>query len=136
MVLSILGVLLFEFKSHLTLVHPFFFKRFRILLQYFEILFNDFLVVCLLSKLDFIFLFKILEYFFVLFGDFLNKHTIVSSTTVFKQNGEDFPDVGDDLVLFVCVLKTLFNEFVKADTVDEKCPINTVDHVCWYTLLD
>jgi hypothetical protein len=55
----------------------------------------------------------------VFLGNFLNKHTIVRSATVFKKNGEDFPDVGDDLVLFLCVLKALFNKFVKADTVNE-----------------
>ena len=118
-ILRILSIVLFEFKPHLSLVHSFsleFLTQFMLGIQVFL---EYFLVVSLLLRFLLILFVERVKLCLVLLTDLTNKHTVVRTATVFKEDGEDLPNVRNHGVLFLGVLKTLLNQLIETNRIYE-----------------
>jgi len=60
------------------------------------------------------------------FGDLRDEHVIVGAATVFKEDGEDLPNVRYNGVAFLGMLKTLLNQLIESNRVNEQCPIHSI----------
>ena len=81
----------------------------------------------MLLSLLLVVLVKILYLFLVLPRNLADKHTVIRSLAVFEQDCENLPDVGDDGELLFCVCKTIFDELVEANGIDEERLVDAVD---------
>ena len=69
-----------------------------------QVFLEYFLVVSLLLRFLLVLFVERVKLCLVLLTDLTNKHTVVSTATVFKEDGEDLPNVRNHRVLFLGVL--------------------------------
>ena len=105
MIFGVLGIILFEFKSHLLLIHHFTLQLLTHLLLSVQILFQNLLVVGLLLRFFLVLCIQLLKISLVLLGNLRDEHSVVSTATVLQQDGKYFPNVRDHRVLLLSVLQ-------------------------------
>lgn len=126
MVFCVLQVVLLQFQSHLSFILSFPFNLFAQTLQSIVIVPKHLFIVSLLQELLLVIGLQPFDFCFLVPSNFTDQHLIVSSAAVLKQNGEDFPHVGNQSVLALGVLQALFYELVKANGVHKKSSVNPV----------
>ena len=129
MVLRILLVVLFEFESHLSLVHSLPLELLTEFMLSVQVFLEDLLVVCLLLRLLLVLFVKSIKLSLVLLANLTDQHTVVSPAAVFEQDGEDLPDIGYHGVLLPSVLETLLDELIEANRIYEERPVDSVDQI-------
>ena len=126
-IFSVLKVVFLQLKPHLLFVCPFSLDFLGISGQSIVVVSQDFLVVSLLQKLGLVFLLKLIKFSFMFFRNFTDQHSVVSTTTILKQNSKNFPHVGYKSVFLFSVLEALLYEFVESNRINKERAVHTVN---------